>query len=549
MVKLQKKYAMKKQLLYLLILPLLILFTLQSCEDRSFIEGILSPYISLQDLRVIHKGSDISLSKEKMAGAEKIRGVVISDHTAANAPEGMIVIQQTINGITHGVSLYAGSVASNYHPGDELMVNVEGKTLKRNGFLYIDNIQQSDIEKIAEGVIVQPRSLTGNVAYQRPEDFESTLIRIFNVQVTPEPLEGETFAGIKQFFAGSDIFNLYTSPAAAFSSKEVPDYINVVGILLADSEQENRLVVWPRYENDVVDVTDTPDASHLGESPIIITGLCVDPWGSDANHEYIQLKANVDINFAEVSFSVVTTNNATANTPNRGEAPGAGWATGGQRTFKFNLTEGVVRKGEYFYVGSGHKLINGANSTNISNAKWIRSFMYSTEGGDGFGDAGSPTGVNIMGNSGRVSGVAVFVGTNIAENTVPIDAVFYGNNTYLNSLVDIEGAGATKGYRIPNNDHYSMETVIEGVLTPTPFARMGPGMNEFKFNHHDYGDTAPNGPIPQSTGFFFKLGGEFNMTTRQWVVPRQQTLELLLPDSQLTQIEEGPGTTIQSEQE
>ncbi|NGM61577.1 hypothetical protein G5B30_06565 [Sphingobacterium sp. SGG-5] len=529
---------MKKQYLFLLFLPLFTLF-IQSCEERDFADGTLSPYMVLQDLRMIHKGSDISLTKDLMSGAEKLRGVVISDHSAGNAPEGMIVIQQDRNSIIHGIALNVGSIASNYNPGDEIIVHIADKMLRRNGFLYIDDIQQSDIEKIAEGVQAQTRTLTGNVAYQRPEEYEGTLVRIFNVQITPEPLPGETFDGTKQFFAGSDILNIHTSPTASFASMEVPSYVNVSGILMREPNQPERLVVWPRYDNNLVDVTDTPDASHLGPNPIIITGLCVDPWSSDANHEYIQLKANVDLNFAEVSFSVVTTNNATNNTPNAQQAPGAGWATGGQRTFKFNLTEGVVRKGEYFYVGSGHKLINGANSTSIADANWIRSFMYSSEGGDGFGDAGSPTGNNIMGNSGRVSGVGVFVGTNIAENTVPIDAVFYGNTTYVNSLVDIEGSLATKGYRIPNNDHYSMETEVNGILTPTPFVRMGPGMNDFKFEHHGYSS------IPDNTGFFFKLGGEFNMTTREWITPRQQTVELLLPDSQLSQIEEGTGTTVQ----
>lgn len=539
---------MKKQFLYLLTLPLLILFV-QSCEVRDFADGVLSPYINIQDLRMIHKGDDITLTKDRMAGAEKITGVVISDHTTGNAPEGMIVIQENKSGIIHGIALSAGNIATNYQPGDEIRIAVEGKTLKRNGFLYIDGIQSSDIEKLAEGVLAPTRNLTGNTAYQRPEDYESTLVRIFGGQLTPDPMPGETFAGTKQFFAGADIINIRTQPTAVFADKEVPQYADVSGILLREPDQENRLVIWPRYDNNLLDVSDTPDASHLGVSPIIITGLCVDPNGTDANHEYIQLKANVDLDFSDVSFSVVTTNNATNNTPNAQQAPGVGWATGGQRTFKFNLSEGVVRKGEFFYVGSGHKLINGANSTNISEANWIRSFMYSADGGDGFGDPGAPTGNNIMGNSGRVSGVAIFVGTNIAGNSVPIDAVFYGNNTYLNSLVDAEGTAATRGYRIPNNDHYRMETDIGGVLTSTPFARMGTGMNDFKFEHHGYcsgnATDCPNGPVPPQGGFFFKLGGEFNMTTREWITPRTQTIEVLFPDSPLSQIEESAGVTVQ----
>src|SRR5689334_2844029 len=52
------------------------------------------------------------------------------------------------------------------------------------------------------------------------------------------------------------------------------------------------------------------------------------------------------INFEKTPMAVVTCTNAGTAAPNAGDAPGAGWATGGGRTYKFNLTSGVVNKGD-----------------------------------------------------------------------------------------------------------------------------------------------------------------------------------------------------------
>lgn len=520
---------MKKQLLYVFLLPMLALFT-QSCEKRNFADGVLSPYILLEDVRTAYRGTDVSLSRDILAGAESTVGVVISDHSTGNVPEGMIIIQQRRGTSIRGIALHAGDIAPSYRPGDSIIVRIEGKTLKRNGFLYVDNVSQSDIEKITDGLQLVGRNVTGNTVYQRPDDYESTLVRIYGAQITPDPEPGDTFEGTKQFYSGADILHIRTLPTASFASMEVPQNVNVTGILLGEPDGENRLAIWPRYGTDILDVSDPGNADELGPIPIIITGFCNDPSGTDTNHEYIQLKANVDIDFSQIPFSVVTCNNAGANQPNAGQAPGAGWATGGQRTFKFNLTEGTVQKGEYFYVGSGHRLINGPNSTSIAEANWIRSYMYSTNGGDGFGNTASN---NILANSGNASGIAVFAGTNVGESSVPVDVVFYGG-TGTATIIAPDGS---MGYRINDTDHYSMTDAIMG--DPTPFFSMGNGRNDFRFGHHGYN------PIPANTGFFYQLGGMFNTTERTWVTPRENTLLLILKDAQLSGIEEGLGATVQ----
>ena len=47
---------------------------------------------------------------------------------------------------------------------------------------------------------------------------------------------------------------------------------------------------------------------------------------------------HVDINFSEVPFSVVTSTNAGSVLHT------AGWASGGARSYKFNITSGSVKK-------------------------------------------------------------------------------------------------------------------------------------------------------------------------------------------------------------
>lgn len=515
---------MKKNIIYILLLPILALL-MQSCEERNFADGVLSPYIAIQDLRMIHKGEDIQLNAQLLLEAEKITGVVISDHRTGNAPEGYVVIQQNRRNIIHGISLNVGSIAADYLPGDSIVVNVSGKSLRRDGFLYVDNINQSDIDKIAEGYNLTIRTITGSLIYQRPNDFESTIVRIIGAGITPSPSEDQAFVGVHRMISGADTLAVHTQTTAEFAEMDLYRNINVTGILLWEADEANLASIWPRYESDIQDVSDPEIPGDLGDMPLIITGFCNDPSGGDGNYEYIQLMANTDIDFTEIPFSVVVCNNAGTVLHT------AGWATGGSKTFKFNLTEGEVKKGEFFYVGGHQKMINGANSTSIAQANWIRSFQYAGAGSSGFDGIGNVN-ANILPNSGNAGGVALFVGTNISESTIPIDVVFYGGFATA-SIINLE---LGRGYRVTNNDHYQLFNEEHDELTP--FFSMGEGKNDFRFEHHD-------GPVDTDIGYFFKLGGQFNTETREWVVPRERTLVLLEKNSTLSELESGEGITVQ----
>lgn len=506
-------------------LLVIVLFSISACEKRDFAEGTLSPYMAIQDIRQIHKGEDVQLTSDKLSEATFTSGTVISDQKNGNTPDGMIVIQQTRRAGTHGIAIHVGEMANNYSLGDSLMINVGNKTLKRNGFLYIDGVSESDVERIGKSNSAMVRTLTASLIYQRPNDFESTLVKVLGAEVTPRPTSGETISGVKKILNGADTLHMRVRSESNFSNHILPRNINVTGVLLGDPNVEDRMAVWPLDVTSIDDISDPEIPGNLGDMPLVFAGYCPDPEGTDTNYEYIQLLANTDINFAEIPFSVVTTNNAGANQPNAGAAPGAGWATGGARTLKFNLTEGSVKKGEFFYVGGHQRRISGANSTSLSDLNWIRAIPYGTTGGDGLGNPST----NILANSGNASGMALFVGTNINEASVPIDLVMFGGTGTATVIDSIN----MLGYRVANNDHYKPFEQATGVAQP--FFSMG--TNQYRIPHF----------LPGNVGFFIQLGGTFNTTTRKWDTRRSYNPLRLTKQSAANELEVGEFVTKQIE--
>ena len=232
-------------------------------------------------------------------------------------------------------------------------------------------------------------------------------------------------------------------------------------------------------------------ASSYAYSQIIISGYITNPIGADKNLEYMQFLAIEDIDFSTNSFAVVVSKNTTNSAPNPGEPAANGWATGGDRTYKFDLTKGTVKKGELFYVG-GRKLINGAKSTDLSSATWISSKNYSDENGDGFGNATT----GLFPNSGRAVGIAVFATNDVTANTAPIDVIFFQTT---GGGVLWEG---NKGYLICDNDLYNTKD--------SQYFR-GDGKNKTTFANAKEEDT---------NSYFTKLGGVYDSVAKKWLSPR-----------------------------
>ena len=362
---------MKKLTLY--IAGLFTLAFVGSCKKEGNYPGAtLSPYIAMYDVRNLYKGQDVTLSKDNLFGAESIAGVVISDHSGANTPAGLLVVQDSRRlARLRGISISLGPDAANYVPGDSVHIVVEGGMLKKvNGILQLTGITNDKVKKIASGRPLTAFSVKSNEVLAAPADFESTLISVSRAGFDPNLPPGSTYAGDRIINDGFGNITLHTEAGAAFANKTLPYLSTFTGIIF--NGQDGLPTLWPRVESDIRILSAT--APKIAS--IIITGYLADPTGTDANYEYIQLMATRNIDFAVTPFAVVTNNNAGTSI-----FPSDGWATGAARTYKFNLTSGTVQKGEYFYVGA-NKNIWGANSTDISSSKWFGK-MYGSVNGDG----------------------------------------------------------------------------------------------------------------------------------------------------------------------
>lgn len=492
-----------KKIIPVIICIIAVLFFV-GCEKDKYPGGVPNNVISLLDLRGIYQGSSITLTQNDLFGGDRIVGMVVSDHSGTNSPQGLVMVQEKRRlDLMRGIALNLGAEAANYHPGDSVEVMIEGAQLVREaGVLQIKGITSADIRVISTGNPIIIPKIKSNLIIDRPENYESTLLTIEKESFDASYPPGTTYAGNKIMNDGFGNMTLHTEPTAAWANNPIPFLSNFTGIVYTpDTDTVPQL--WPRKINDITVLAASPPKL----APLVITGYLVDPMGTDANYEYIQLMATKDINFATNNFSVVTTNNAGASTPTG--FPENGWATGGQRTYKINITAGSVTRGQYVYVGA-NKNIWGAGSTNISSAFWI-SKMYSTVAGDGFGTATT----NLLANSGNAAGIAVFDLTAVTADTIPVDVIFYGGAGMLYSAGPPE-----KGYKITDTDYYDVVSPSDQSVQKYFF--MGSNMGKLAF--------------PAAT-YFSRLGGTYNTSTKRWSTARTLTGVPLTASSTLSAIE------------
>ena len=269
--------------------------------------------------------------------------------------------------------------------------------------------------------------------------------------------------------------------------------------------------------------------AYQTKAQIIITGFYVEPPHDDApvtgGFEYMQFMATEAIDFSTTPYCVIVAGN-------NGQAVTAdGWAGSPTNAnhYKFNLTNGTVGKGEFFYVGNIKKQINGTlngvPSTDISSANWIRTINTGVDNGDD--NLGKANIAGFLAQAANTAcGIAVFSGTTVTSTTVPLDAVFYGGNLgNSNYIPEVPGAPATpeRGYLVPvNNGFYN-----NGGGTQMYF---GQGTN-----------TTLVGPKSTSNdNQFYTLGGNYNTTTKTWT-NRVGSRVKLTATSTLADIETGSG--------
>lgn len=487
-----------------------------SCKKEGNYPGaVISPYISMYDIRNIYKGSDVTLTTDVMFGSDNITGVVVSDHSGKNLPAGLLVVEDRRRlSLIRGISVNIGADAANYVPGDSVIIKVVGGVLKRvDGILQITGVPVSAVHKVATGrAIPFPiKDPTTKDILADPDAYESVLSVVVKSGFNPLPAPTDVLAGNKTINDGFGDLTLHTEPTATFANNSLAFNANYYGIVFNTFDANKQLVPQLRLRtgSDVAVLS-----SSIELTPVIISGFMSDVVAgtdNDANYEYIQLLATKDINFATTPYSLVTTNNAGAATPTG--FPANGWATGGVRTYKFNLTSGTVTKGSYFYVGGTAKVINGISSTSIAASNWIKAYNYSTTDGEGFGTKTT----NLLANSGNAFGIAVFATTNVTVNTTPVDVVFVATGGSLYT----PGPPA-QGYRIATNDLYDIKH--PRTLEDQPFYRNGTNTFALTYNTIDL-------------GYFNMLGGEYDANLAKWTKVRSQRNLLLTKTSTINEIE------------
>ncbi|WP_316766833.1 DUF5689 domain-containing protein [Pedobacter frigiditerrae] len=510
---------MKKIILNSLIL-LSVALAWSGCKDDNYGNypgGNVSSFIPMFDLRNLYKGSDVSLTNPVMFGSDSIRGIVVSDHTSGNLPSGLLIVQDRLRlGQLRGIAIPVGTEAAKYVSGDSVHVKIAGGLLKRvDGILQVLNISAGDVKKKGSNRPIAANRVPSSFILTDPGKYESTLVSIVKGTYNPPLAPTDVLSGDKTLNDGFENITLHTEASATFANVKPPFSGNYTGIVMLKSSTDGKLVPQIRLRNatDITTLSSTVDVPEM-----VITGYIADVIGGDGNYEYVQFKATKNIDFAVTPFSLVTTNNAGASTP--ATYPVTGWALGGLRTFKFNLTSGTVAKGEFFYVGGAGKLINGASSTSMASSKWIRSFNYTTTDGDGFGTKNG----GIFANSGNASGMAVFRGTNVVESSQPIDVIWIATGGLL-----YQAGPPAYGYRVGNTDLYDAIDPI--TLKPQPFYRQGTNTISFIYTTADL-------------GYFNQLGGIFDTTLGKWVKARTQKSFTLTKTSPLSAIENAESTEI-----
>lgn len=504
-----------------LFLILIIAAAINSCAKdtyENYFGGTPHDVVSILDVRPLYKGKDVILSKENLYGGDKLAAVVVSDHTEKNLPEGLLVVQDSRRLDTlRGISIELGAAAVKYHPGDSLMIEIAGSTLTRkNGILTITGLTESKITAKGKGVL-GINAITIAQLLANPEKYESSLCLLNKSSFNPALQPGEVISGAKKINDGFGDLTLYTDPGVSYAQSTPFALAAYVGIPFRTADGAVQLRT--RNGDDIV---------NMGSSAqeLLISGFQSDPKGGDGGYEYVQMLATKDINFVATPYSIVFSSNA--GTASSATPLDAGWATGGQRTIKWNITSGSVQKGKFFYFGfQGKKISGSAGKDTFATAPTWYAKNYATSGTN-LGDGGlvRPSAFGTSGpwaNSGNMCGVALFKGTTVTEASTPEDVLFVSSGGGA-AIYDLTKSPIL-GYRICNNDWYSMYSVGIDPVTYKPAV--------VPYLHYRSAGNTTNMPYPinekypeapTDASLFNMMGGIYNITLGRWTTARKQVV-------------------------
>lgn len=239
---------------------LLTALALTSCLDENpeYAAGQPSPIVSLEDLRRLYQGSNVTLETARLSGAHQVVGIVVSDASGANVPGGptTLVVQNKRRGVVRGIIIPL-SGSANAAMGDSVVVDIAGATLaKTAGALRIEGVTADRVRKVSSGNVVRARDINIGTLLANFDQYEGTLVRITGGSITPLPVSGDTYAGNKTLADGAGkSITLHTEAGAAFATRRIPASATFLGILVGglDAAQAATPQLWLRTAADAVD--------------------------------------------------------------------------------------------------------------------------------------------------------------------------------------------------------------------------------------------------------------------------------------------------------
>ncbi|MDR0713904.1 MAG: BACON domain-containing protein, partial [Bacteroidales bacterium] len=360
-----------------------------------------------------------------------------------SAPAGEILVPLSGTPVTAGEATFNITV-SYTHPttGEPVAISPLTVTVEAGATLVVGTLS------LSENNLVYTKSVGDNLRLLLPYS-DALGIEVFTLSIA---VSGEAAPGV----VTENVFDVtITQPGNGTIEIPVtgtPYKAGTVNFAVTGDEDSRTFTLDAAEINQSMNATVTDNGKRYYNGAFVISGVMSDPRGSDApaagdgatfnnphmegekkhsgGYEYMQFLALEEINFAQTPYSVIVT-----NTPNNTAGP-AGWMEGGARTYKFNLTEGTVSKGEFFYVGGTAKALGGYRNdavdnvtnwpnvpvgiTSMANSKWIRTIAFNgNDGDDGIGSSINGIFLNYHATQNRFNSIAVFKGTAVENNSIP----------------------------------------------------------------------------------------------------------------------------------
>lgn len=206
-------------------------------------EGTPASVAALIVVKDVYRGEEVKLTPSALSGAHLTTGIVISDASTKNLPEGYVIVQNIWRNKLRGIAMVLEpSAAQKYQVGDSVVIDITNAILKEDkGNLTLQNVDDALIKVISSNNNVAIQSVSLDNLSKNFKVFESTMIST-TADLSPYPTTGETLAGEKQINDGAEgdsKVSLFTSQDAIFSNEKIAPSATFRGIAFSDDDKKH----------------------------------------------------------------------------------------------------------------------------------------------------------------------------------------------------------------------------------------------------------------------------------------------------------------------